>query len=122
MKKDIEEKLSIEIYKPQKGLPTIDVRLEKDTVWLNQYQISELFQSERSVINKHINNIYKSAELKRNATCAKFAQVQIEGQHKVSRKIMYFNLDMFISVGYRPHCAKQITRKRHYYQSYCEFN
>ena len=75
-------------------MPTIEVRLEKDTVWLNQYQISELFQSERSVINKHINNIYKSGELKRNATCAKIAQVQIEGKRKISRKILYFNLDI----------------------------
>jgi len=99
MKQNEQEKSVIEIY-TQKGLPTIDVRLEKDTVWLNQYQISELFQSERSVITKHINNIYNSGELKRSATCAKIAQVQVEGQRKVSRKIMYFNLDMFISVGY----------------------
>ncbi|MDP8267792.1 MAG: virulence protein RhuM/Fic/DOC family protein [Candidatus Tenebribacter davisii] len=100
MKQNDQEKSVIEIY-TQKGLPKINVRLEKDTVWLNQYQISELFQSERSVINKHINNIYKSGELKRSATCAKIAQVQIEGQRKVSRSILYFNLDMFISVGYR---------------------
>ena len=100
VKQNEQEKSIIEIY-TQKGLPTIDVRLEKDTVWLNQYQISELFQSERSVITKHINNIYKSGELKRSATCAKIAQVHIEGQRKVSRKIMYFNLDMFISIGYR---------------------
>ena len=100
VKQNDQEKSVIEIY-TQKGLPKINVRLEKDTVWLNQYQISELFQSERSVINKHINNIYKSGELKRSATCAKIAQVQIEGQRKVSRSILYFNLDMFISVGYR---------------------
>jgi len=100
VKQNDQEKSLIEIY-TQKGLPKINVRLENDTVWLNQYQISELFQSERSVINKHINNIYKSGELKRSATCAKIAQVQIEGQRKVSRSILYFNLDMFISVGYR---------------------
>ena len=110
MKQNEQEKSVIEIY-TQKGLPTIDVRLEKDTVWLNQYQISELFQSERSVITKHINNIYNSGELKRSATCAKIAQVQVEGQRKVSRKIMYFNLDMFISVGYRVN-SKTATKFR----------
>ena len=67
MKQNNQEKSVIEIY-TQKGLPIINVCLEKDTVWLNQYQISELFQSERNVINKHINNIYKSSELKRSET------------------------------------------------------
>jgi len=96
-----QEKLSIEIYTPEKGLPSVEIRFSKDTVWLNQYQMSELFQSERSVITKHINNIYKSVELIRNSTRAKIAQVQIEGSREVTRNVLFYNLDMFISVGYR---------------------
>ena len=92
---------SIIIYK-QKGLkPEIEVRLEKDTVWLTQHQLSVLFDADRSVITKHINNIYKTGELKKSPTCAKIAQVQFEGIRKVERQILHYNLDVFISVGYR---------------------
>ena len=91
----------IVIYKQKDNSPTIDVRLEKDTIWLNQQQLSLLFETERSVITKHINNIYKTGELKRSATCAKIAQVQSEGNRKVERKILHYNLDLLISVGYR---------------------
>ncbi len=94
-------KLSIEIYQPKKGLPSVEVQFSEDTVWLNQQQISKLFQTERSVVTKHINNIYKTGELKQGSTCAKIAQVQIEGEREVTRKILFYNLDMFISVGYR---------------------
>ncbi|MBP7433476.1 virulence RhuM family protein [bacterium] len=66
-----------------------------------QNQMAELFQTDRSSIAKHIGNVYKSLELDRLSTCAKIAQVQIEGDRKVSRKIEYYNLDMIISVGYR---------------------
>ena len=66
-----------------------------------QNQMAELFQTDRSSIAKHIGNVYKSLELDRLSTCAKTAQVQIEGDRKVSRKIEYYNLDMIISVGYR---------------------
>ena len=61
----------------------------------------ELFQTDRTVINRHIRNIYKSGELEEEATCAKNAQVRIEGNRTVSRSIPYYNLDMIISVGYR---------------------
>lgn len=63
--------------------------------------MSELFQTDRTVINRHIRNIYKSGELEEEATCAKNAQVRIEGSRTVSRAIPYYNLDMIISVGYR---------------------
>jgi len=70
----------IVIYKQKDNSPTIDVRLEKDTIWLNQQQLSLLFETERSVITKHINNIYKTGELKRSATCAKNCTSSIRRQ------------------------------------------
>ena len=63
--------------------------------------MAELFDKDRTVIGRHINNIYKVEELDRESTCAKIAQVQIEGKRTVKRDIPYFNLDMIISVGYR---------------------
>ncbi len=89
------------IYQTEDGLTQIDVRLENETVWLTQAQMAELFQTDRTSIVRHINNIYKVEELDRESTCAKIAQVQIEGKRNVKRNIPYFNLDMIISVGYR---------------------
>jgi len=80
------EKFGIKIYKTSDGTTSIEVNLDKETVWLNQSQLAELFQTERSAINKHILNIYKSQELKEMATCAKIAQVQKEGNREVKRK------------------------------------
>ena len=89
------------IYQTEDGQTQIDVRLENETVWLTQSQMAELFQTDRTSIVRHINNIYKVEELDRESTCAKIAQVQIEGKRTVKRNIPYFNLDMIISVGYR---------------------
>lgn len=91
----------IVIYQTEDGQTQIDVRLENETVWLTQAQMAELFQTDRTSIVRHINNIYKVEELDRESTCAKIAQVQIEGNRTVKRNIPYFNLDMIISVGYR---------------------
>ena len=91
----------IVIYQSEDGKTQLDVKLEGETVWLTQTQMSELFQTDRTVINRHIRNIYKSGELEEEATCAKNAQVRMEGSRKVSRSIPYYNLDMIISVGYR---------------------
>lgn len=66
------------IYQTPDGQTSIDVALDRDTVWLDQYQLSELFQTDRSSITKHIKNIYKSNELDETATCAKIAQVHSE--------------------------------------------
>jgi prophage maintenance system killer protein len=70
-------------------------------VWLTQAQMAELFETDRTSIVRHINNIYKAEELDRESTCAKIAQVQTEGKRQVTRTIPFFNLDMIISVGYR---------------------
>lgn len=95
------EKSEIKIYKTPEGKTSIEVKIEKETVWLNQYQIEELFETNRTTINKHILNIYKSGELNESSTCAKIAQVQKEGSRTVKRKIKYYNLDVIIAVGYR---------------------
>ena len=95
------EENKIVIYQTEDGQTQIDVRMENETVWLTQAQIAELFHTDRTSIVRHINNIYRVEELERESTCAKFAQVQIEGKRTVKRAIPYFNLDMIISVGYR---------------------
>ena len=77
------------------------MRLEDETVWLNQYQLADLFQTDRSSITKHIKNIYETKELSEDATCAIFAQVQKEGNRTIKRNVQYYNLDLIISVGYR---------------------
>ena len=92
---------SIIIYTTEDGSTNLQVKMENETVWLTQSQMAELFQTDRTSIVRHINNIYKIEELNRESTCAKIAQVQMEGNRKVARQIPYFNLDMIISVGYR---------------------
>lgn len=69
---------SIVIYQTKDGKTSIDVKLEDETVWLTQAQMAELFQTDRTSIVKHVNNIYKSEELVKDSTCAKIAHVQIE--------------------------------------------
>ena len=97
----MKEEQKIVIYQTEDGQTQIDVRLENETVWLTQAQMAELFETDRTSIVRHINNIYRADELEREATCAKIAQVQTEGKRQVTRTIPYFNLDMIISVGYR---------------------
>ena len=89
------------IYQSEDGSTAIEVKLENDTVWLNQYQMADLFKTDRTSLAKHIRNVYKSGELAREATCAKIAQVQKEGNRTIKREIEHYNLDLIISVGYR---------------------
>ncbi len=91
----------IKIYKTPDGKTSIEVKLEKETVWLSLNQISDLFMRDKSVISRHINNIYKERELNKSSTVAKIATVQKEGNRRIVRNIEYFNLDVIISVGYR---------------------
>ena len=102
------EQNQIIIYQTEDGQTQIDVRMENETVWLTQAQMAELFQTDRTSIVRHINNIYRVEELDRESTCAKIAQVQMEGNRKVTRSIPYFNLDMIISVGYRVNSKRGI--------------
>lgn len=89
------------LYEAPDGQIRLDVRLEHDTVWLTQAQMAELFGRERSVITKHLRNVYGERELDSEGTCAKFAQVQTEGPRTVTREVEHYNLDVIISVGYR---------------------
>jgi len=95
---DSKSKGEILLYKSSEGDTQVDVKLEEETVWLTQKQLSQLFQTERSVITKHINNIIKTKELQRNSVCAKFAHTATDGKIYTSN---FYNLDMIISVGYR---------------------
>lgn len=89
------------IYQSALGAPNIQVLLENDTLWLDQYQVSKLFDIDRTSIVRHIRNIYTTGELEEKSTCAKITQVQQEGERTVKRQIKIYNLDLIISVGYR---------------------
>lgn len=95
------ENIQIEIFISDDGSTEIEVQVEKETVWLNQYQISDLFLTDRTSIGRHISNIFKSSELDENSTSAKIAQVREEGKRTVTRQIGIYNLDVILSVGYR---------------------
>lgn len=79
----------------------LEVNMKDETVWLSLEQLSKLFDRDKSVISRHIKNIFNENELETNSTVAKFATVQSEGGRNVSRDIEYYNLDVIISVGYR---------------------
>lgn len=89
------------IYRSADGLSDISVRFEGETAWLTLDQMAELFGRDKSTISRHIRNIFSEGELQAEATVAKIATVQMEGERKVVREIDYYNLDMIISVGYR---------------------
>lgn len=95
------EKNQIEIYRSADGGIELNVKLENDTVWLTQNQMAELFGVDRTSVVRHIRNIYASQELDEVSTCAKNAQVRLEGNRTIVRDIPFYNLDMVISVGYR---------------------
>jgi len=86
----------------------IEVRVEQETVWLSQEQMARLFERDRTVINRHLRNVFKEVELEREATCAFFAQVQTEGGRTVTRQIEHYNLDAILSVGYRVNSKRGI--------------
>lgn len=92
---------AIEIFKTEDGKTQVQVVLENETVWLSLNQMTTLFQRDKSVISRHVSNIFKEEELQKNATVANFATVQTEGGRDVVREIECFNLDVIISVGYR---------------------
>jgi prophage maintenance system killer protein len=80
------------------GEARVEVRLDRESVWLTQEQMSTLFNRERSVITKHIRNVFAEGELEREAVCAKFAHTAADGK---TYQVEYYNLDVIISVGYR---------------------
>ena len=89
------------IYQNESGITKLDVRFDKNNVWLTQQQLAQLFECSRTNIVEHISNIYKEKELLEIPTCRNFRQVQIEGKRQVARELPCYNLDMIISLGYR---------------------
>jgi len=106
IEKDLQNKIII--YKDKTGNTQIDVKVEKDTVWLAQEQIAKLFDIDRTVITKHLNNVFKTEELKENSVRAIFAHTARDGK---TYKVKYYNLDAIISVGYRVN-SKRATQFR----------
>ena len=94
----------IVIYQTDNGQTAIDVRLENETVWLTQAQMAELFQKDRTVIGRHIRNVFKEGELDEKVVCAKFAHTTRHGaveELMQTKEVVLYNLDVIISVGYR---------------------
>lgn len=94
-------KQPIEIYQSTDGKADVRVRFEQETVWLTQRQMGELFGTTPENVLMHLKNIYKEKELGESATTKKFLVVQTEGTRQVERKLLHYDLDAIISVGYR---------------------
>ena len=92
---------NIIIFKTEDEQIKVDVRFYDESVWLTTDQMAALFERDKSTISRHIKNVYSDKELLPEATVAKFATVQMEGEREVERKLDYYNLDVIISVGYR---------------------
>lgn len=92
---------TIELFTSEDGRVQLEVRVEDETVWATQRQMAALFNTTPQNITIHLKRIYQEEELKEKATCKENLQVQIEGNRKVNRKQLYYNLDAIISVGYR---------------------
>lgn len=113
----------IEIFTSADGHAQISVALDKDTVWVTQAQMCELFVRERSVITKHLGNVFKEGELVKDSVCAKYAHTAADGK---TYQVDYYNLDVVISVGYRVKSQRGVqfrqwatqTLKQHLVQGY----
>jgi hypothetical protein len=99
------------LYTALNGKVKVEIFLRDENLWLTQAKIAELFGVDRSVVTKHLQNIYQEGELDKNSTCAKIAQVQTEGQRQVARNMEFYNLDAIISIGYRVN-SRQATHFR----------
>lgn len=107
-RKEAKQTQDVVIYRPKQGKADFRVRIEEDTVWLSQKDLADLFETERSVITKHLRNIFFSAELKEDSVCAKIAHTAEDGKRY---QVKFYNLDAIISVGYRVN-SKQATQFR----------
>jgi hypothetical protein len=96
------EKSEIVIYKESDSPDfQIEVRVEDETVWLTQSQMAELFDATKQNISLHVNNVFKEGELEPGSTVKEYLTVQLEGKREVKRKVLYYSLDVIISIGYR---------------------
>lgn len=89
------------VYEAPDGEVRVDVRLDRDTVWLTQRQMSELFETTPENVLMHLKNVYADGELEEPATTKDFLAVRVEGNRQVRRQLKHYNLDAIISVGYR---------------------
>jgi hypothetical protein len=89
------------LYQTEDGRQRIEVRLEKETVWMTQATMAELFQTTPQNVTLHLKSIFADGELEETATCKEYLQVQIEGDRQVSRARKHYNLEAIIAVGYR---------------------
>jgi prophage maintenance system killer protein len=113
----------IQLFKSNDGNVSLEVSLNNDTAWLTQAQMCELFERERSVITKHIGNVFKEGELDKDSVCAKYAHTAADGK---TYQVDYYNLDVIISVGYRVKSQRGVqfrqwatqTLKQHLVQGY----
>ena len=97
----IENRGEIIIYRAEDNTIQLDVRMENETVWLSQQQMVHLFNTTKQNISLHISNIFREGELQKETTVKEYLTVQTEGNRQISRKVLYYNLDVIISVGYR---------------------
>ncbi len=88
----------IVIFRTDDGKISVDARFTEETVWLSLDQLATLFERDKSTISRHIKNVFEDGELLEEATVAKFATVQNEGDRSVERQIEFYNLDVIISV------------------------
>ena len=104
--------MQILIFERQTHDKGIQIRFEDGDLWLTQKAIGELFNVDRTVVTKHIKNIYSELELNENSTSANYALVQKEGKREITRNVLYYNLDMVASVGYRTNSDRAIQFRR----------
>ncbi len=94
------------LYTTPNGMVKVEIFLRNENIWLTKAKIAELFEVDRSVVAKHLQNIYAEGELDKEATCAKIAQVRAEGKRKVMRDVDFYSIDAILSVGYRVNSAR----------------
>lgn len=107
----MENSFNFLIYRSAEENVSVNALVKDETIWLTQKAMAELFDVDRSVINKHLTGIFSEGELSKESTCANFAQVQTEGGRQVKRNVDFYNLDAIISVGYRVN-SKRATHFR----------
>jgi len=105
-------KEGIFIYQSSDGKNKMEMTLIENDVWLNQYQIQDLFQVDRTCISRHINAIYKTEELDINKTTKLIEKTKLEGKRSIKRNIIHYNFDMIISLGFRVNSKRGV--KHHF--------
>ena len=104
---------NIIIYNTEDGKSKINLKLENGTVWLNQLQIAELFQTTKQNISKHIKAILEDEELREDSTVNYQLTVQKEGNREIERNIAFYNLDMILAIGYRVRSPRGVQFRKY---------